>query len=217
MRCTKCSAPIRPVVAFDIDGTLGDYHGHFLKFAEQYLGRGRNGINYAGGRMFSDWFCKVYHTTLDEFRDIKLAYRQGAQKRSMPMYDGASDMVNEIASLDVEIWVTTTRPYLRLDNVDPDTREWLSRNNIPFDGLIYDEKKYQILADRIEANRVVAVLDDQINYVSEAGRMFIWKGVIWKRNIYNQAEGGPSLGESDPAKIAGIITGYVNDWKELHA
>ena len=39
MLCTSCSAVIRPVVAFDLDGSLGDYHNHFLNFAEGYLDR----------------------------------------------------------------------------------------------------------------------------------------------------------------------------------
>ena len=28
----------KPIVALDIDGTLGDYHAHFLWFAERYFG-----------------------------------------------------------------------------------------------------------------------------------------------------------------------------------
>jgi hypothetical protein len=36
--CTRCSSVVKPLVAVDIDGTLGDYHTHFLNFAREYLG-----------------------------------------------------------------------------------------------------------------------------------------------------------------------------------
>lgn len=63
------------------------------------------------------------------------------------------------------MWLCTTRPYLRLDNVDPDTREWLRRNAIEYDALLFDPAheedgtKYHELA-RQAGNRVASVVDD---------------------------------------------------------
>lgn len=76
-------SPNAPVVALDIDGTLGDYHGHFIRFAEQYIGRKlpdpyeiTNGIP----------LHKYLHISKATYRQVKLAYRQGGMKRSMPVY-----------------------------------------------------------------------------------------------------------------------------------
>ena len=77
MKCSSCSAPVAPVVAIDIDGTLGDYHQHFIEFAEQWLGVSK----FAGDRIavwklydglgpFRDWFTSAYAVDVTTFRSI---------------------------------------------------------------------------------------------------------------------------------------------------
>lgn len=175
MHCSSCMTKLRPVVAVDIDGTLGDYHGHLIAFAERYLGRvlpinTRNG--YDGSEPHRDWFCRIAKIDVRTFRDIKLAYRQGAQKRCMPIFAGAVEGMKHLQELGAEIWITTTRPYLRLDGIDPDTREWLERHKIPYDHLLYDDDKYSVLASRVEPDRVVAVIDDIPEMYDEAAINF---------------------------------------------
>src|SRR5215472_6520125 len=159
MLCTNCGEIIRPVVALDIDGTLGDYHGHFIRFAEMYLGRHITD-DYHGATSFREWFGH-YGVTTEQFRAIKLAYRQGGMKRSMPLYEGALTLYQEIVAHDVELWVTTTRPYLSLDNIVPDTVHWLAINGMTdFYGMLFDEDKYDTLVSRVDPARIVAVIDD---------------------------------------------------------
>lgn len=155
MLCSNCHEVIRPVVVLDIDGTLGDYHGHFHAFAEAYMGRALR-TGYDGSMELHEW----YHMTLDRYREIKLAYRQGGQKRSMPCYADADILVKTLKTWGAEIWICTTRPYLRLDNIDPDTREWLDRNHIKYDGLLYSESKYERLLEIVDPSRIIAVVDD---------------------------------------------------------
>ena len=89
MLCTHCSRPVTPVVACDIDGTLGDYHAHFVNFAQQYLGRKLPLVeNYQSNRRFAEYLG----ISLPEYRTIKLAYRQGGLKRSMPIFVGAAPL-----------------------------------------------------------------------------------------------------------------------------
>jgi len=155
MKCTECGSVIRPVVSVDIDGTLGNYHDHFVFFAEEYVGR-RLSASYDGSEEFSD------HLGLEKsiYRDIKLAYRQGGMKRSMPQYHGARDFMIDLRNRSVEVWISTTRPWMRLDNIDPDTRHWLDRNGIHWDYMIYGEDKYDQLVSRVDPERIVAVIDD---------------------------------------------------------
>lgn len=155
MLCSKCQHPIHPVVVLDIDGTLGDYHGHFHAFAEAYEGRALR-PGYDGSMELHEW----YGMHLEHYRNIKLAYRQGGMKRSMPCYADARELTATLRKNNVETWVCTTRPYLRLDNIDPDTREWLARNRISYDGLLYSENKYERLLEIVAAERIVAVVDD---------------------------------------------------------
>ena len=186
--CTECRKPIQDVVAIDIDGTLGDYHSHFLDFAEGYLGEPMS-FDYQGSGSFRAWFCNTHHVSEDTWRDIKLAYRQGGMKRTMPVFPFARQLCDNIKCWGAELWLTTTRPAFRFDNIDPDTREWLRRNDIPYDYLIYDGDKYDKLFALVGEHRVVAVLDDLQFEIRNAVQLFGPDVPILRYNSYNSKMG----------------------------
>lgn len=154
----------KPIVAIDIDGTLGDYHGNFLTFARLYFGQPHMwpmDTENPGLKLW-DWMG----ISQRDYRDAKLAYRQGGWKRWMPAYPGIDQLTRGLRIEGVEVWICTTRPYLRLDNVDPDTREWLSRNKIEYDALLFDPAheedgtKYHELYRQVGGERIASIVDD---------------------------------------------------------
>lgn len=165
MICEKCRSPLRPIVALDVDGTLADYHGHFIEFALKWM------------RVYSSWdkvqaVIRQFNESQDladalnvdkaTYRTIKLAYRQGGQKRFQPTMGPVASLFKALHVLGCDIWITTTRPYNRFDSTDPDTREWLEHHTWgqKWQGLIYDDNKYEVLCDIVGADRVVLVVDD---------------------------------------------------------
>lgn len=145
-----------PIVGIDIDGTLGDYHSHFIRFAEMYTGRelpSPRDIN--PGEKFSK-FLGLGKST---YRQVKMAYRQGGMKRSMPCYVGARGITVALRKAGVEVWICTSRPFNQLGNVDGDTRHWLKRHGIQHDYVLWGENKYRDLSRRA-GGRVAAVLED---------------------------------------------------------
>jgi hypothetical protein len=215
--CTRCSAVVKPLVAVDIDGTLGDYHGHFLNFAGDYLGPGVwipcHSLAYDGSVGFKEWF--MHHTSTDErtWNDIKLAYRQGGMKRSMPRLKGAEEFVSLLHEEGCEVWLTTTRPYLRLDGIDPDTRHWLHRNNISYDGLLYDEDKYHVLRERVDPKRVVMVLDDLPEQYDAAAVAFGATVPVLRRNGYNFGVSRPATAQT-LEEAAHLFVKRLEHWRE---
>jgi hypothetical protein len=105
------------------------------------------------------------------YNQCKLAYRQGGMKRSMPVYPGAAEMIREFRSNGAAVAICTTRPYLRLDNIDPDTRHWLRRNHIQYDWVLFGTGKYRDLVRNVGAEKVIAVLDDLVKMVEQAARL----------------------------------------------
>ena len=81
-------------------------------------------------------------------------------KRCLPAFDGVGSMVTAIRHQDVQVWICTTRPWNRLDNIDPDTTFWIERNIGRVDGVIYGEEKYEDLIDIVGEGRIVGVVDD---------------------------------------------------------
>jgi len=187
MYCSRCSAKVRPVVALDIDGTLADYHGHLLEFAADWLGYPPTGEDlYDGSEPFWAWFTQVFGIDRTTFRAIKLAFRQGGQKRLMQPYPGAAELPARLRERGVEVWLTTTRPWDRFDRIDPDTREWLRRHRIPYDALLFHEDKMAELGEQVGNRRVAAVLDDQHDILNEAyhrGWSTILRRIEWNRAV----------------------------------
>lgn len=201
-----------PVVAVDIDGTLGDYHAHFLDFAEKWLGREMPDPLEINPGMRLHRFMRV---PLSDYRTCKLAFRQGGTKRWMPAYPYAAELTRDIRKAGAQVWICTTRPYLRLDNIDPDTQEWLNRNGIKYDAVIYGDEKYRELK-RQAGPRVAAVLEDLPELWMQARRRFPDSRVLLRHQPYNlQIETADRMGNLEFA--AYMIVEAIEDWKKRHA
>jgi FMN phosphatase YigB (HAD superfamily) len=209
-----------PVVALDIDGTLGNYHRHFLWFAELYFGRDfprPDEVN--PGRRLSEFMGIPHH----EYQQCKLAYRQGGMKRCMPYYPGASQLTQQIRAAGAKVWICTTRPYLRLDNIDPDTREWLRRSRIRYDAVIFDSPlsgdhgvgKYEDLVNQVGTDRIVAAVDDlpeQIDLAKSAGI----KTLYIRDQPYNRYREIPAIRVHDLNSLAVFLLRDIHQWKADH-
>lgn len=145
----------RPIFGIDIDGTLGRYHEHFTAFAEAWTGRVLPSHTFFGGGSFAAHLGLSKST----YRKIKLAYRRGGAKRSMPVFDNASELTRSLRDRGAIVVLCTTRPYLSLEGVDEDTRHWAKRNEIAHDFIIWGEWKYRDLGRF--GRRVVSVVDDE--------------------------------------------------------
>lgn len=209
----------KPVVSLDIDGTLGDYHGHFLRFAEGWFGRPMPSPTTINPRLRLWEFMEVPQ---DQYRLCKLAYRSGGQKRTMPVYPGAEQLTWEIHNAGAEVWICTTRPYQRMDNIDPDTQEWLRRNDITYDALIFDtlggEKgsKYDELK-RQAGDRVCSILEDLPELVERAFslRLMGCQEPIMMQQPYNVTDPWPvKVANLDEAW--GIISKQIETWKDIY-
>lgn len=162
----------RPVVALDIDGTLGDYHGHFTWFAALWTGRPMPDPKDINPGLPLYKHLGMSKTT---YRECKLAYRRGGLKRFMPCYEGASELTRHIRKAGAEVWICTTRPYLRYDGIEPDTKHWLRRNKIQWDGFLFGEHKLRELIRAVGAERIILVVDDLPEVCAEAER----RGLPW--------------------------------------
>ncbi len=212
MLCDHCGGIVKPLVAVDIDGTLGDYHGHFIQFCNQYM-QTKFPSDYDGSVEFSEFLGLDKET----YRSIKLAYRQGGMKRCMPLHVGARGVIAWLNgnSKHLDIWITTTRPHLRLDGIDPDTRFWLECNGLAYTNLLYHEDKYRLLADRVDKERVIFVLDDLREQV-QAAAIYLGEGkAVQVATSYNT--GDRYKERISMAKVPGLLRDRFGVWAERNA
>ncbi|QNO12871.1 phosphatase [Streptomyces phage Lizz] len=171
--------PSAPLVALDLDGTLGDYHRHFERFAQMWTGR-----EIVWDPEIVGPFYRQLGMSRAVYRQCKLAYRMGGMKRSIPVFDGAADMVRAIRGAGVGVAACTTRPYLAMSTIDLDTQHWLKRNGIKVDHILYGEHKYRDLVKSVGRDRVVCALDDDLSQLSVAEKLGITP--ILRRNEANK-------------------------------
>lgn len=204
--------PLAPVVGLDVDGTLADYYEHMRWFAELYLQRPVTiEWDFAPTAEFSD----ALQLDKKTYRDIKLAYRQGGMKRSIPVLDDRGTMVKAIRAGGIQVWITTTRPWQRLDNIDPDTQFWLNRNLGRVDGVIYGEEKYMDLVDIVGRERILGVVDDLPENVVSAMSLGLKAALAvgeHNRAFRSVRQNIPTV--SCAADLGNIVFGWHAEWKK---
>jgi len=209
----------KPVVSLDIDGTLGDYHRHFLDFAAMWFGRPMPDPEEARHGVRLSTFIGVPHR---EYRECKLAYRQGGLKRWMPCYPYAPELTRNVRQAGAQLWICTSRPYLRLDNIDPDTREWLRRNEIEYDAILFEgidgESKYEDLVAQAGLPRIIAVADDLPEQLAAAQQLGIGTCYLrdqpYNRGDYVPGQGMPGFRVSNLEELWEAIEVNIGMWQE---
>lgn len=171
--------PDSPLVALDLDGTLGDYHRHFELFARMWSGR-----DLVWDPEIVGPFYKQLGMSKATYRQCKLAYRMGGMKRSIPAFDDAAELTKAIRGAGAGIAACTTRPYLAMSTIDLDTQHWLRRNGMTVDHILYGEHKYRDLVKSVGRSRVVCALDDDLSQLGVASKLGIVP--IMRRNEANQ-------------------------------
>jgi FMN phosphatase YigB (HAD superfamily) len=155
-------------VVWDIDGTLAEYHDHLGSMACEYWNQDWPDGHWDGSGEFEDWLG----LTKAQYRQAKMAFRQGGYKRTMPVYADILPIyftTRRWRSLaQAELWIATHRPWMRLDNIDPDTQWWLQSREFDYDHLLFSEDKYADLVKQVDHERVIAVFDDLPEMVDRA-------------------------------------------------
>ena len=121
------------------------------------------------------------------YRQCKLAYRMGGMKRSMPVFDGASELTRAIRQRGVRVIACTTRPYLHMSTIDLDTQHWMRRHGLQIDYILYGEHKYRDLVKSVGKDRIICALDDDASQLAIAKSLGIMP--IMRLNEANRGYG----------------------------
>lgn len=202
---------VKPIVAVDVDGTLSEYHLSLARHICQYFDLQTGFEPWDGKGNYEDYFG----ITQTQYREAKLAYRQGGFKRWSPEQPGVRFLRDCLSSLRdcglIEVWITTTRPWNRLDSVDPDTRFWLDRHFPVYDHLLYHDYKYPELATLVDPERVIGVIDDLPEMVMAAKQTFAGASVYMVHRHHNIGV-HPALARLSLEEFSLEIEKKVEEW-----
>lgn len=151
------------IVGVDIDGVLADYPRSFVDFINDELG-----TNYDISQVDSYDIYGCLGIPKAQGIELKDKYRQSGQKRYIPVCNGAKAMLQGLRDRGYKIMLLTARPYQEYKRMFADTMEWLETNELPYDSIIFDDKKEERLLREFGKDRIEFFIED---YASNANKI----------------------------------------------
>lgn len=132
---------LEKVLMVDVDGVLADYPNSFYDFINQKLGTKFNPA------LQHDYdFCKVMGIDRKKYEELKHEYRESGYKRYLKVIPGSKESLDEFKRLGYKIVIFTARPVSDYNRIETDTLFWLNENKLPYDMVLFAEKKHEELA-----------------------------------------------------------------------
>lgn len=180
--------PSARVVAVDIDGVLNDYPRHFLRWAARYL----QGGAFSGTSELRD------EVGPKRYLELKDLYRESGEKRNQGVREGAKALLDGLRSAGFTVVLLSKRPYWRFYRIYADTIEWLERNALFAEAVLFDREKHRRILDRFP--ELVAIVEDDPRVAAEVAA--VGKRVVLVRSELNVGLEGVD-GVDDDDVVAG--------------
>ena len=127
------------IIGIDIDGVIADYPNSFIRFIEKNTGKDLSGFVMKRYALYDD--LGAYIGDKELLKELKHKYRVSGEKRYINVIPGAQETIKTLKEKGFTIVLLTARPYKKYPRIFADTIEWLNKNNIIYDAIIWDENK----------------------------------------------------------------------------
>ena len=154
------------IVGVDIDGVLADYPRSFVDFINEELG-----TNYTMDMVDSYDIYECLGIPTEVGVKLKDKYRQSGRKRFIPVCEGAKEMLQWMRDQGYKIMLLTARPYDKYKRIFADTMEWLEKNNLPYDSILFDEDKEERLLKEFGRDKIEFFIDDVVSNTNTISRL----------------------------------------------
>jgi len=111
-----------PCALVDIDGVLAEYPGYYRRWAADH-----------GMAWDSE--------DLLERERVKREYRMSGAKASASVVPGARELLVQLRASGIKVVLLTMRPYAEYYRIYPDTLEWLAKNDLQYDAILWAREK----------------------------------------------------------------------------
>jgi uncharacterized HAD superfamily protein/NTP pyrophosphatase (non-canonical NTP hydrolase) len=123
-------------IAVDLDGVLCDYVGTWFKFCDE------KGIEYDQNRLnYKSLDLAAGLKDPTAYPQWKHLFRNAGWKAKADVMPGAQQFLRHFKERGYKIALVSSRPYRQYRRIFPDTIEWLQKNELPYDALIFEENK----------------------------------------------------------------------------
>lgn len=155
------------IVGVDIDGVLADYPRSFVEFVNEQLG---TTYDYRDIKNYN--IAEQLGLSTSQITHLKHLYRDGGQKRFIPVIEGARQFLDELKYMGYIVVLLTSRPIDQYKRIFADTQYWLAENKLHYDAILFDEAKGERLVKEFGKDKVEFFVDDVAGFangISDAG------------------------------------------------
>lgn len=130
----------KKICYFDIDGVLNDYPESWTTFLQVEC---EDNV-----REYVDVFEPLdLHTAKEKipyqlYKDLKARYRSSGYKEILPVTREAKETLTALKKIGYHIVIITSRPIKKHPELFKQTVNWLDKNRLVYDNLIFDEEKH---------------------------------------------------------------------------
>lgn len=168
------------IAGIDIDGVLAKYPEHFLDFINREVGTDLKVEDLDDYNIY-----EALDMPKELTKKLKDKFRQTGEKRFIPVFDKAKDFLKTIKENGYHIVLLSARPYKKYKRIFADTKEWLEKNELVHDAILWDEDKCNRLIREFGDDSVKFFVEDNLenaNDVSETTKVYLID------RSYNQGE-----------------------------
>lgn len=155
------------IAGVDIDGVLAAYPEHFVNFINK-----RMGTDYKVSEIKEYNMKKAFKELPDGvIGELKDEFRQSGEKRYIPVLPGAKKFLEILHRKGFKIVLLSARPYKKYKRIFADTQEWLDKNDLIHDAILWDEDKCNRLIREFGKDNVSFFVEDNLNNANSIAKV----------------------------------------------
>ena len=136
-------------IGIDIDGVLTDEYSFVLDYGTKYFSEKKIKYNLHNDIYDSENIFEVTEKQYDEFWDKYIFY----YSKNIPIRPFASEVIKSLKSAGNDIYIITSRSFTTYENkykakMQNIVKEWLDKNNVVYDELIFSRNKANICKEK---------------------------------------------------------------------
>ena len=164
---------MKNTVVIDIDGILANYRLGILYWIRQSVPEFAHMAN-QHLKVEDTWIdAESMHMTYDRWLDTLEFFRMSGGKRTIPMFEGAQELLAYCRKQNYKIVLLTSRPIDICSNIYGDTLLWLRDNQLPFDILHWSKSKAEMVHKMRIPKETVFAIDDELKHVIDYAKLGI--------------------------------------------
>jgi uncharacterized HAD superfamily protein len=160
------------IVGVDIDGVLADYPDCFINYVNDKVGTNFKAEDLDQYNLYE----AITDIPTEVMKELKHDFRKSGQLKKVGVLPGAKEFLQSLRNKSYKIVLLSARPYKEYRRIFADTKEWLDKNGLIYDAILWDEDKLNRLIREFGENNVSFFVEDNLknaNSISKSTKVYL--------------------------------------------